>query len=137
MISQYVALLLTIAWCIIALAGMVYIGKTVTERSWLLHYAKELQASEYVTIPMENTLLLYQVRLILVANNFLFGILSLFNQLRISNVPQMTLSWYVLASLLVNEITLVWLTIRDQGILMRFVPSKKRWWQWWKKENSS
>lgn len=133
--QQSVALLLTVAWCMIALAGMGYIGKAVAERTWILHYAKDLQASEYVTVPMQNTLLLYQVRLILVANNFLFGILSLFNQLHITTVPPMMLSWYVLTSLLVNELTLVWLTVRDQSILMRFMPKRKHWWQWWRKES--
>lgn len=128
MTQQSIVLLLTLVWCAIALAGMVYIGKAVAERTWLLHYARGLSASDYVTVPMRNSVLQYQIRFVLVSNNMLFGTLSLFNQLHITIIPPMSLSWYVLGSLLVNELCLVWLTIRDQSLLGKLMPSRGHWW---------
>ena len=128
MIKTLLTLLPAVVWCVVAAGGMAYIGRAIAERTWLLAYAQDLKSSDWVTVPMKNTIRMYKVRFILVANNLLFGIMSILNTLHLTHVPAFWLGWYVVVSLMMNEFVLIWLTIRDESMLQRFLPPRKHWW---------
>ena len=110
--------IITWAWTLVALLGVVVNGLAVRSEKGRLRYYRSVSEPPSVLLRQENTTLLYWSRVFMTGNNALLGVFTLI-------IPQRLLatlviySVYLFATLILNEAILTLLTWRDQHVLRK------------------
>jgi len=109
----------SLIWVAIAAAGLLVLRRAVNRNAALLG-AAQAERRSLATLRLQGTVLLYRIRLFLVGNNLLLGLLALASQLHLIALPS-AYGYYVLGTLLLNELSFIALTYREERIERRLL----------------
>lgn len=101
-------------WIGIAVWGIWVMSRAIGRSATLVQGAKELETKRVVIDHLKNVLFMYRTRLWLIVNNLLLGLLIALSTSGLVRVPIWVQSLYTAVSLLINELTLILLTYKDE-----------------------